>query len=137
VRLRLKHALEEENMPRFAEDIVTAAAQISGTNLDYTPESLKSVDDIIENMRRDGMTSAQLGETLFGFGCYVGEVMCRNAGATWARTTAEQIELFGFPLVIELPNKKLCNPIGKVFKRLDNGDGDSLPYFYQVFTTEQ
>ncbi len=28
----------------------------------------------------------------------------------------------------------MCNPIGKAFKRLENGPEDSLGYFYQVFT---
>jgi hypothetical protein len=73
---------------------------------------------------------------LFGFGCYVGEVFVRNAGGKW-RNSAETplAELAGLPLLIELGTESFCNPIGKVFKRLENGEVDSLPYFYQVFTT--
>lgn len=41
----------------------------------------------------------------------------------------------GFPLVIELGPDNYCNPIGKVFRRLDEGEEHSLPYFHEVFTT--
>ena len=43
-------------------------------------------------------------------------------------------EFAGFPLVIELGKGNYCNPIGKVFKRLENGEEDSLSYFYHLFT---
>jgi hypothetical protein len=94
------------------------------------------VDEIVEGFRQDGCKSDEIAETLFGFGCYVGEVFVRHAGGKW-RNAAEtaMAELAGFPLVIELGEKSLCNPIGKVFKRLQNGEEDNLPYFYQVFTT--
>ncbi|HVJ83533.1 MAG TPA: hypothetical protein VNC50_20880, partial [Planctomycetia bacterium] len=97
--------------------------------------SLRAVDDIIEDLRQEGCTSDQMAETLFGFGCYVGEVFVRNAGGRW-RNAAEtsMADLAGFPLVVELGKESFCNPIGKVFKRMDNGEGDDLPYFYCVFT---
>jgi hypothetical protein len=136
MRLRLKYQPIPENAPKFAGDIVAAAAEISGVALDYSADSLKDVDDIIERMRQDGCTSEQLAETLFGFGCYVGEVFVRQAGGRWrnAADTA-MADLAGFPLVVELGEEHFCNPIGKVFKRLENGEEDNLPYFYQVFTS--
>ena len=36
--------------------------------------------------------------------------------------------------VIELPSGTFANPIGKAFKRVDLGETENLPYFYQVFT---
>lgn len=137
MRLRLKYALEPANAGRFAADIALAAANVSGVELDYTPDSLRHVDEIIEGMRSDGATSDQVGETLFGFGCYVGEVLNRNAGGVWRLATQQEVDFFGFPMVIELPTGRVCNPIGKAFKRLEQGPADSLPYFYHVFASQQ
>jgi hypothetical protein len=134
MRLQLKYSPTPENAPRFASDIVAAAAKISGVQLDYTADSLKTVDDIIEKMRQDGCTTDQIAETLFGFGCYVGEVLVRQAGGEWQNTAETSMaKIAGFPLIVALGQTNICNPIGKVFKRLRNGEEDSLHYFYQVF----
>jgi hypothetical protein len=86
-------------------------------------------------LRSQGCTSEQIAETLFGFGCYVGEVFVRQAGGSWqAVASTPMANLAGFPLVVHLRNDSYCNPIGKAFKRLENGAEDSLPYFYAVFT---
>jgi len=138
MQLRLKYPPTVENAPKFAADMVGSAAEISGVDLDYSVASLKAVDDIVEGLWQDGCTPDQIAEALFGFGCYVGEVFVRYAGGKW-RNAAEtsMAKLAGFPLIIELGKESLCNPIGKVFKRLENGEADSLPYFYQVFTTRE
>lgn len=134
MRLRLKYAPTVDNAPKFAVDMVSLAAEISGADLDYSVASLETVDEIIEGMRQDGCTPEQIAETLFGFGCYVGEVFVRHAGGKW-RDAAETSmhKLVEFPLVIELGKESFCNPIGKVFKRLENGEEDNLTYFYHVF----
>lgn len=136
MRLRLKYPATPKYAAKFATDIVGAAAKISGVVLDYSVASLQAVDDLVEQMRQDGCTPDQLAETLFGFGCCVGEVFVRQAGGTWRNAADTSIaELAGFPLVVELGAESFCNPIGKVFKRLENGVEDNLPFFYQVFTT--
>jgi hypothetical protein len=138
MRLRLKYPPTVENVPKFAADIVDSSADISGVDLDYSVTSLQAVDDIVEGMRQDGCTSEQIGETLFGFGCYVGEVFVRHAGAQWRNVAETSMANFaGFPLVIELGKDSFCNPIGKMFKRMENGEADNLPYFYQVFTSRK
>ncbi|ROR44643.1 hypothetical protein [Kitasatospora cineracea] len=133
MELRLRYAPRAVNAGRFAADIVTSAAQVSGVRLDYSVGSLAAVDEIIEDFRGSGIDSGQVGETLFGFGCYVGEVMVRQGGASWREVGGEEVPVFGFPLVVQLPSGQVCNPIGKVFKRMDNGPEDDLPYFYRVF----
>src|SRR5690348_1578432 len=114
MQLRLKYPPTIENAPKFAADIVDSAAEISGVELDYSVASLDSVDEILEGLRQDGCTSEQVAETLFGFGCYVGEVMVRQANGRW-RNAAETViaQQVRFPLIIELGSGKLCNPIGK------------------------
>lgn len=83
MQLRLKYAPVPENAARFAGDIVVSAAQVSGVHLDYTPDSLTSADAILDGFRAEGLASGQVAETLFGFGCYVGEVLTRHAGGRW------------------------------------------------------
>jgi hypothetical protein len=134
MRLNLQYPPTPENAPALAAIVVKAARDISNADLDYSAESLSHVDEIIEEFRQRGLTSEQMAETIFSFGCYVGEVLVRNAGAKWRNASETSMGPFsGSPLVIELPDRRFCNPIGKAFKRLRNGDVDSLVYFYHVF----
>jgi hypothetical protein len=135
MRLQLNYRPIPENAVKFADEMVAAAAEISGVKLDYSVASLEEVDRIIEGLRQDGCTSDQVGETLFGFGCYLGEVLVRQAGGQWRNAADTSMADFaGFPLVVQLGDDSFCNPIGKTFKRLENGEEDNLPYFYRVFT---
>ena len=137
--LHLKYETTPENASRFAADIVTSAREISEVALDYSPDSLATIDEIIESFRAEGLTARQIGETLFGFGCYVGEVFVRNASGKWRATEGTPMQgSAGGPFVIELrvgSDVSFVNPLDKVFKRLQNGPEDDLPYFYRVFTT--
>ena len=135
----MKLALKFPPMPEFAaqhaELMVRTAKEVSGVDLDFSPESIAAVDEIIEQLRQDGVTEEQVGETLFGFGCYLGEVLVRRNGAVWrASDDTPMRNAAGFQMVVDLGSDKFCNPIGKAFKRLANGQEDSLPYFYQVST---
>jgi hypothetical protein len=129
MKLCLKYEPTPANARLFAADIVAASTEIYGAHLDYTIDSLRQVDAIIERFRSDGVSSDQIAETLFGFGCYVGEVIVRCGEGRW-RVTAEtpMAELGGFPLVVQHGRDSFCNPIGKVFKRLANGPEDSLAF---------
>jgi hypothetical protein len=39
-------------------------------------------------------------------------------------------------MLVDLPNGSTWNPIGKAFKLLENGQEDSVAYFYHVATQE-
>ncbi|WP_037601600.1 hypothetical protein [Streptacidiphilus rugosus] len=136
MRLRLSYAAEPENAALFAADVVALAGRVSGTVLDYTPGSLRQVDEILDGIREDGTTSDDIPETMFSFGCYIGEVMTRHGGGAWRRPSEQEASVFGVPMVVEMPSKCSYNPIGKAFKRLDNGPEDSVSFFYNVATTE-
>jgi hypothetical protein len=124
-----------ENAHLHADFIVKVAKNLSGANLDYSPESLEQVDEIVEGFRQEGQSSQSISGTLFFFGCYVGEVLVRNAGGVWRNSQETPMKsLAGSPIVVELPDGTICNPVGKVFKRLENGREDYLPYFYRVCT---
>jgi len=134
-QLLLKYPATPEAAPEHAQLCVSAVRNIEGFTLDYSEESLAKLDEIIEKLRQDGVSSEQIAETLFSFGCYVGEVFVRHASGRW-RLTAEtpMARAAGFPLVIQLSAKAYCNPIDKVFKRLEEGKEHELTYFYRVFT---
>jgi hypothetical protein len=126
-----------ENAHLHADFIAKSAKDISGADLDYSPESLEQVDEIIEGFRQEGQSSESISGTLFFFGCYVGEVFVRNVGAVWRNSEETPMKgVAGSPIVVELPGGSICNPVGKVFKRLENGREDYLPYFYQVFAAQ-
>lgn len=124
-----------ENARGYAETAVRAAKNVEKIDLDYSPESLTLVDEIIGRFHRDKLSVESIGATLFAFGCYVGEVFIKNVGGQWRKEEETTMRGFGGCfIVLELPNGKICNPVGKVFKRLEIGDGESVRYFYQVFT---
>lgn len=123
-----------ENAPAFAASIVESAKRVSGVSLDYSEASLPRLETIIDSFRCDGVTADQIVDTLFCMGCYVGEVFVRQGTGVWKKT--EETRMKGFasaPMVIQTGPESCCNPIDKVFKRMENGQEDSLPYFYSGF----
>jgi|SRR5215813_1083481 len=134
MNLKLSFPPEPEFAPRHAELAVNAARKVDGITLDYSVKSLQALDDIIERLRGEGVSTEQIGETLFAFGCYVGEVFVRSVGGKWRLASETGMRDFaGFIIVVDLGADNVVNPIGKVFKRFENGIEDHLPYFYQVF----
>ncbi len=134
MKLNLKYEPKAANAKSFADDIVVMTKEITGIDLDYTPASLQHADNVIEGFRGEGLETQQVAETLFGFGCYVGQTMVESAAGEWIDTPDDVLELLSSPMVIRLPNGAVCNPIGKAIKRMENGEEDSLVYFYQAFT---
>lgn len=84
----------------------------------------------------EGLTPDQIGETVFAFGCYVGEVLVRNNGGRWVMPGRSALAKLGGSqtMVVELPNGDVWNPIGRAFKLLQNGEPDSVVSFYRVAT---
>jgi hypothetical protein len=124
-----------ENAPKFAAKIVGMAKKLDDIDLDYSPESLEKVDEMFESFRGDeSVTPHSIAATLFSFGCYVGEVFRRaNPGSRWVTLPDDQTESsLNSGLVLKLRSGTTVNPIGKAEKRLVNGEGDSLHYFYRA-----
>ncbi len=133
MQLRLKYPPTPQNAGALADLIVHAAREVSQVNLDYSPASLREVDQIIEGFRQDGVHLEQITETLFSFGCYVGEVFVRHAGGRWKEASETSFgQITDDALVVQIGPEDFCNPIGKVFKCFENGLEDSLEYFYAV-----
>jgi len=127
----LNPPLEPASAPRHAAAIVATAADISGAELDYSPESIVVVEEIVDGFRAEGVAGEDMAESLIGFGCYVGEVLTRHAGGAWrdvpaAHPTATR-------LVVALPDARECDPIDWVFCRLKFGADVSIRDLYAAF----
>jgi hypothetical protein len=135
--MRLRYPATPENAAQFADDMVLASKRAGAKALDYTPDSLSTVDEIMDRFRASGDRVDDNPEALFSFGCYVGEVFVRHAGAKWRRVEQTPLaDVESSPLVLEMPNGNILNPVGKVFKRLELGPGESVRYFYAAFTAD-
>ncbi|MEU6290894.1 hypothetical protein [Streptomyces sp. NPDC046988] len=108
---------EPGDVPRLAAAIVEAADDISGATLDYGPDSLLAVEEIIDGFRAEGVNGAEMAESLVAFGCYVGEVLTRHFGGVWRPAPADG-GAAASP-VVELPDGREYDPIAWVFRRLE------------------
>lgn len=131
--LKLKYPPVPEHAAAHAQLCVDAARRISKMVLDYSVDSLRAVDIQLSKFADEGLTSDEIGETLFSFGCYVGEVLVRNLRGQWVHTDESPMaKLTPWPIVVAMPNGDCWNPIGKVFKRVDEGETESVTYMYKV-----
>jgi hypothetical protein len=135
MELKLTWDPTPEYAGHFAEDIARRLSERTGWPLDFTPDSITILDSLLEQLRTDGVAADEIGETLFAFGCYVGEVLVRHADGAWQSVTGDHAIMAGSPIVVGFGDgSRWCSPIGKVFKRLYNGGEDSLRDFYAVVT---
>lgn len=117
-------------MRRHAAEFVRDVTARSRLPLDYSVASLRVVDFIVDGLRKSGRDRTAVGHVLFGLGVYAGEVLVRRAGAVWVEFDEEQRELFGRPVGVRMPDGRLWNPLGKVVKRFEAGERESLRTFY-------
>lgn len=125
--MNLPHEPKPENLPLLAELVVKNMREQHGVALDYSQESLKEIDKALASMHFEGVAPQAVADMVFCFGCYVGEVMRRKYGGEWIEPRTD-IPLGPFPL-LQFPDGSPCAPIGKAFKGLRNGPGDSVHYF--------
>ena len=139
--LRLQLPPTPENAAKHAQLAADAAWNVDHVKLDYSPESLAEVDSIVGRFHSEGLTPEQIGSTIFSFGCYVGEVFVRHQRGVWKMPADADLPDFlkedNNMMVVQLPSGAVWNPIGKAFKLLENGQPDSVAYFYHVATKDQ
>lgn len=137
MKLQLPKPPIPENALGYADTAVKAVKNLDKLDLDYSPKSLEIVDEILNRFHSQRAPVDKIGATLFAFGCYVGEVLIRNCGGKWRKEEDTAMKGFAsFFIVVELPDNKICNPIGKVFKIVMEGELGGLPYFYRVSTVK-
>ncbi len=118
----------------IAAMVVPWVEETYGAKLDYGVYSLKQIDGILDDLRKD-QTFEDLQPLLFSMGCYVGEVFVRRGGGRWC--SAADVGMVGVassPIVVRMPDGRGCNPVGKVYKRFKDGPGDDIAGFFQVMT---
>ncbi|MFI6275696.1 hypothetical protein [Streptomyces sp. NPDC050988] len=117
-------------MRRHAAEFVRDVTARSRLPLDYSVASLRVVDFVVDGLRKSGRDRTAVGHVLFGLGVYAGEVLVRRAGAVWVEFDEGQRELFGQPVGVRMPDGRVWNPLGKVVKRFEAGERESLRTFY-------
>jgi hypothetical protein len=120
------------NAAEIAGMTLPVVQQNYGLELDYSPASLKKLDTIVDDLRRDQRFEA-VQSLLFSMGCYVGEVLVRHAGGRWR--SAEELGMGRAsisPIAVEMPDGRSCSPIARVYRRFQKGREDSLAAFYQA-----
>jgi len=109
---------------------IAEALKSSGYKADFSIQSLKEVDRFFDEHSRDGrpvpggLLGEQLGSRLFALGAYVGEVIRRTNGGTWAGDDADPKGEINIELV--LPNGGRIWPVQRVMKRLQLGREEGI-----------
>jgi len=117
-------------MRRYAAGFVRESTRRNRLPLDYSVDSLRTVDVIVDGLRKGGSELATVRPVLFGLGVYTGEVLVRRTGAEWIEFDAGQRDLFGQPVGVRMPDARLWNPLGKVVRRFEAGGEESTLTFY-------
>ncbi|SNX88400.1 hypothetical protein SAMN06272735_8846 [Streptomyces sp. TLI_55] len=128
MQVHLNPPLEPGSAPQLAAAIVAAAADISDADLDYSPETIDVVEDIVDGFRAEGVSREEMAESLVGFGCYLGEIVTRHIGGVWRHTPTAHLTAAVF--VVVLPDARECHPIDWVFSRLESGAAVSIRALY-------
>ena len=109
----------------MARRVVAFARRHDGIDLDYTPHSLLAVDQIVESFRADRTGDPDVA--LLALGCYVGEVVVRQAGGYWRTPPAQPAGTAPrSPVVLCLPGGGDLDPIEAVYGRFERGPMESV-----------
>ena len=114
----MKNTRNEEQIAHAKSTADTIQADF---NLDFSLASLREVDKLLGSVGDCGDDVA--GRAAYMFGCYVGEVLVRQAGAVWA-VREDMEELFGSSLLLEA-GPCTASPFVRCYRRLKD-EGDSV-----------
>ncbi|MFD3516664.1 hypothetical protein [Streptomyces sp. NPDC058657] len=100
--------------------------------LDFSVRSLRVVDFLLGELRTGGKDERALAPQLFGLGAYVGEVLVRNAGATWVDLDESQQKYFRQWVGVRMVDGMTRSPLSTVRNLFDDTDGseESLEIYY-------
>jgi hypothetical protein len=133
MRIRLQYPATPENASDHAAIAVRVAREDWDARLDYSRASLEELDRQIDTLREEGLDGEEAAETLFVFGCYLGEVLVRRLGGAWVATAQSALrDVSPWPMVVTLPDGSSWDAIGKAYKRLELGDAEFLPAFFDA-----
>jgi hypothetical protein len=134
VQLQLPYELTAANASRFAADIAEQAGG-QGVQPDFSADSIAYFDSVIESLRANNVQLEQVAEVLFSLGCFVGEAIVRATGGHWRASSGTSLAPTApFPIVVLLPDGRLCDPAAQPFSTFTLGDAASLSSFYTTWT---
>lgn len=122
----------DEMMTWLSKQAVEMAEKNSGVQLDYTPESIKTLDNVLGNIhdeyQRTKATNGIIGLAM-AYGAYIGEVIRRSEpDAKW-----EQGDSIGgeksYPIHWRGGNSYVC---AWCYRRILDGDSDNVWFKYQA-----
>jgi hypothetical protein len=121
-----------DEIQRFAERAVEASECRPGDVLDYTQESLATVEDMLDEVANyaNEMSPDELTQLSQSFGCYILEVGRRSFGGRylWHDQRDQPV------LVVGEPDFRVSILTwDKVRGRIGGDSGDNIPFFYTGF----
>jgi len=108
-------------------------------NLNFTKESIKDVEEILEYYANDllqqkdtdePVTENQIWSMSLWWGVYIGETLRRNHLKSYRWVNDDSVQ--GFMPILKKDDDWILYPVSKVYKRLTNGKEDSIISFYDV-----
>jgi hypothetical protein len=133
MRIKLHYPAVPENAADHAQIAVDLAREEYDADLDFSPNSLELTDSFIESLREEGIDGEGAAERLFVLGCYLGEVMVRHLGGSWVPTARSPLRgVSPWPMVVALADGSAWDAIGKTYRRLELGDSEYLPAFFET-----
>jgi hypothetical protein len=128
-------------MAAYAQDAVDHAHASSGVALDYSLDSIKGVEEILERLRAviprgfwakllgKGPSPQDVDQICKMYGGYLGEVIRKAGGGEW---TLDTEVVPGQNTICLRKGDRRIWPVDKVRKRLLNGSEDSVWVYGQV-----
>jgi hypothetical protein len=117
-------------IPELIRPVPRLAKESFGVALDFTPASIRALDEAMNPVRTgelEELDDEAVEDIALGLGLYVGEVVVRNLGGRWA--IAEEPPS---PRLVGLPGIEWLDPVGRMEKRLVEGEAASLVDWYQA-----
>ncbi|WP_124099744.1 hypothetical protein [Ruminococcus sp. Marseille-P6503] len=120
------------NISEICRKAVKTAAS-GGWTLDYTPDSVLSLEQLLDGQskyaRESGASDIYLWNLAVVFGAYLGQTLLHNrlAGLGYSWSSDED----GVPF-LKKDNDNAVYPINKVWRRLKDGESDNVRSFYDV-----
>ncbi len=123
----------DELVQWLAEEAVRDAASGNHITLDYSPESIKSVDQILEKLHEQYVTAPStiaVRGLAASYGAYIGEVIRRSEpNVHWERDDPQFGEKI-YPLIWNTAN---VYPMAWCQKQIENGEDDRVWMKYKIF----
>ena len=125
-------------MEAYAKDAVDTAAKGFQVTLDYSPESVALLEEIVgrqhdEFAKGDKPSDEKLQTFCKVWGAYLGEVMRRQRGGEWSVPKDGPFQGV-YTLTM---NTTSTSPPSKVWKRIVDGPGDDLHAYYKVILADR